>query len=196
LNEASEGDYDLIILGEQSAHKLDRYLRGNFPLRVAEQAQCPVLFVKGEARTIQRLLVCDSGGGQPSLLSRFTAKLAELLEGEEEITVLHVMSQISAGPGVSGKYLRAEAEELIHERTLEGNLLQRDIEELTKPGIHARPKVRHGLVEDEILKEAQGSDYDLVVIGMYQGHDLKRFLLEDHTGKLLSHLDRPVLVVK
>ena len=43
-------------------------------------------------------------------MRRFTTRLAEWLGGEEEVTVLHVMSQLSAGPGVRGQQLRAEAE--------------------------------------------------------------------------------------
>jgi nucleotide-binding universal stress UspA family protein len=132
----------------------------------------------------------------PSALSRFTAQLADLLEGEAEITVLHVMSQMSAGPGVIGKQLRADVEELIEEHAPEGGLLERDIRVLERPGIHPRPKVRHGLVVDEILQDAQSGNYDLVVIGAYHGKGWRRLLLDDLAHKIIVRLDRPVLVVR
>jgi nucleotide-binding universal stress UspA family protein len=159
-------------------------------------------------------LLCDSGAESPSvglseatgpsvelskgnsILSRFAARLADLLENDVEITVLHVMSQLSAGPGVRGRQLRAGAEELIAESTPEGELLERDIRILARPGIHSRPKVRHGLVVDEILAEARDGDYDLVIIGAYRGKGPRHILFDDLAYKIVTRLDRPVLVVR
>jgi nucleotide-binding universal stress UspA family protein len=130
------------------------------------------------------------------LLARLTTHLAELLDGEEEITVLHVMSQMSAGPGVRGAQLRARAEELIEARTPEGELLVRDLQALERPGVHPHAEVRHGLVVDEILAEAQSGDYDLVVIGAHRGEGWQRLLLDDLAQRIVAQLDRPVLVVR
>ncbi|MBE9473481.1 MAG: universal stress protein [Chloroflexi bacterium] len=196
IREAREGNHDLLIVGEMQANLLARLLLGSTEVRVAEGAPCPVIIVKGITRPIRRILLCDSGAGRSSVLSRFTAQLAETLEGQEEVTVLHVMSQISAGPGVPGRQLRASVDELIEEHTPEGELLGRDIQALEQPGIHPTPKVLHGLVLDEILTEARKGDYDLVVIGAHKGKKWQHFLLEDLTRKILVQSDRPVLVVK
>jgi nucleotide-binding universal stress UspA family protein len=56
--------------------------------------------------------------------------------------------------------------------------------------------VRHGLVVDEILAEAQRGDYDLVVIGAYRSEGWQRILLDDQAHKIIVQLDRPVLVVR
>jgi nucleotide-binding universal stress UspA family protein len=215
IREAQEGKYDLLIMGgRQRRHTLSRFLLGSTTLRVVKYAPCSVLIVKGNARPIRRILLCDSGAGSPSVgisetacpsaklridslsLSRFAARLAPLLEVDVEITVLHVMSQITAGPGVNGKQLRAGAEELIAEGTLEGELLKQDVRVLVQSGIRSRPKVRHGLVVDQILSEAQRGDYDLVIIGAYRGKGTRHILLDDLTYKILSPMDRPVLVVR
>lgn len=196
VREAEEGDYDLLILGiSQSSHLAERLL-GSTALRVVEQVPCPVIIVKGEVSPVRRILLCDSGAESPSRLGHFTVRLAEMIGGEEEVTVLHVMSQISAGPGVRGVQLRATAEELIREETPEGRLLKRDIQDLEQPGIHPSPKVRHGLVVDEILAEARSGAYDLVVIGAFRGKGWQRLLLDDLAHKLLTQLDRSVLVVQ
>ncbi len=211
VREAEEGGYDLVVVGERPDRKLlARVLRGSTALRVVEHAPCPVVVAKGQARPIQRILLCDSGAENsaavppstaaarkgPSVLSRFTAQLAAVLHGEEEITVLHVMSQMSAGPGVRGEQLRAGVDELIQEHSPEGELLARDIQALQRPGVHARPKVRHGLVVDEILTEARTGEYDLVVIGAYRGAGWQRILLDDLAHQIIVQLDRPVLVVR
>ncbi|MCJ7660657.1 MAG: universal stress protein [Anaerolineales bacterium] len=197
IREAEEGAYDLVIVGEGQHHALvTRFKLGSTALRVAENSPCPVIIVKGKARSIHRILLCDSGAGRSSLLSRFTLQLAEMLEGQEEITVLHVMSQISAGPGVRGEHLRANAEALIEVYAPEGNLLKQDIQVLRESEIHSTPKVRHGLVLDEILDESKKGNYDLVIIGAHQGEGWQRLLLEDQARKIMSQLHRPVLVVK
>jgi nucleotide-binding universal stress UspA family protein len=196
IREAREGNHDLLIVGEMQSSHLARLLLGSTEVHVAEGAPCPVIIVKGITRPIRRILLCDSGAGRSSVLSRFTAQLAELLEGKEEVTVLHVMSQISAGPGVRGQQLRASVDELIEEHTPEGELLGRDIQALEQPGIHPTPKVRHGLVLDEILAESRNGNYDLIVIGAHKSEKWQDFLLEDLARKILVQSDRPVLVVK
>lgn len=165
-------------------------------VQVVRESTCPVLFPKGILRPIQRILVCDSGGRDASPLSSYTSKLAQVLALNEQITVLHVMSQIAAGPGVSGKHLRMDAEDLIEYRTPEGGFLEQDIKIIESSGIRPTAKVRHGFVDDEIIAEARSGDYDLVVIGAHGGHGWQRFLLEDLARKIMIRMDRPILVVK
>lgn len=194
--EAREGNYDLIILGERQNHRLPARLLGSAARHVVEHAPCPVIIAKGKIKPIQRILLCDGGGTAPSLLARFTAQLAGLLGGEEEITVLHVMSQITAMPGVPGKQLRASAKELIEENTPEGEILLRDLRSLEQPGIRPHAKVRHGLVVEQILEEGRTGDYDLVVIGAHRHEGWQRFLLDDLAERILAQIDRPLLVVR
>jgi nucleotide-binding universal stress UspA family protein len=205
VREAVESDHGLVIVGDSQDHNLvTRFLQGSTAVRVVEHAPCPVIVAKGKANPIRRILLCDSGAESPSVglragasvLGRFTAQLAGLLKGEEEITILHVMSQMSAGPGVEGKHLRAGAEELIANTTPEGMLLEQDIAALERLGVHARAEVRHGIVVDEILSEAQRGNHDLVVIGAYRGEGWQRILLDDLAHKIIVRLDRPVLVVR
>jgi nucleotide-binding universal stress UspA family protein len=196
LAEARQGGYELIILGESDSTVTTPLLsRESTATYVVERAACPVIVVKGKVAGLQRILLCDSGAENP-LLSRMTVQMAGLLEGEEDVTVLHVMSQIGAWPGVQGKQLRAEAEELISEHSPEGLVLEQEVKALGQPGIHPRAKVRHGLVVEEILKEAQSGDYNLVVIGAHRGESWQRIFLDDLAHKILVGVDRPVLVVK
>ena len=197
LREAEEEAYDLIIVSERlrPSGVLPR-LFGSAAWTVAERAPCPVLIVKGQARPLRHLLLCDSGALSPTLLDRFTARLAPLLDPQQEITILHVMSQMSAGPGISGKQLRADAKKLIAKHSPEGQLLEHDLEILEGANLCAQPKVRHGLVVDEILKEAGSGDYDLVVMGAHPEGGWRRILLDDLAHRLLMRLKRPVLVVR
>ena len=195
--EAEEGHYDLVIVGEKQHHRLvTRFLLGSTATRVVEHAPCPVIVAKGQAQSIRRILLCDSGAQDPTLLNRLITQLPKLIEGHEEITILHVMSQISAGPGVRGKQLRAEAEELINEHSPEGDLLRQDLQLLAQFTVMPEPKVRHGFVVDEILDEARRGEYDLVVIGANRGQGWRRILLDDLAHQIIVKVDRPVLVVR
>jgi nucleotide-binding universal stress UspA family protein len=196
MSELKLARYDLLVIGEE------QMVHGHLPRqpesishKLAEQSPCPVLVVRHPLRNFRRILMCDSGA-ENTVLRRFTVQVAELLDGEEEITVLHVMSQISAGPGVPGRQLRADVEELIEENAPEGRLLAGDLRLLSRHGIHPTAKVRHGLVVDEILAEAESGDYDLVVIGAHRVQGWQRFLLDDLAHKILAKMDRPVLVVR
>lgn len=194
--EAREGGYDLIIVGERQSHTLKARMLGSTAVHVVEHAACPVIIAKGQIRPIQRILLCDSGALIPSLHSRFIAQLADMLMGEEEITVLHVMSQITAWPGVPDQQLQASADELIEVHAPEGEWLASDLQILAHPGIHAQAKVRHGVVVDEILAESKENDYDLVAIGAHRDAGWQRVLLEDIAHEIIKRLERPVLVVR
>jgi nucleotide-binding universal stress UspA family protein len=197
LQEVNEGDFDLVIIGDKRSQNLiTRFLWKSTAIKLAECAPCSVIVVRGKGTRIRRILLCDSGAGMSSLLSRLVVQLSDLLEGEEDVTVLHVMSQISASPGVPGGHLRADAQELIEDRAPEGEMLVQDIEMLEKSGIHPTPKVRHGLVVDEILAEARSGDYDLVVVGAHSAGGHQSFLLDNIAHQIIQQVSRPILVVR
>jgi nucleotide-binding universal stress UspA family protein len=196
LHEVIDGDYDLLVLGDRQLHRISTRLRGSVSERLARQAPCAVLIVKGMVRPIRRVLLCDSGVVEPPLRQRFLAEgLGRLLEHEVDVTVLHVMSQISAGPGINGAQLRADADELIRNHSPEGELLAEDVRSLAPVAGRTRPKVRHGFVVDEIMAEAREGDYDLVVIGAHREHGWQRFLLDDIAHEIITQIDRHLLVI-
>lgn len=197
VQEAEESACTVLVVGERQHHSLmTRFLLGATAERVVEHAPCPVIVAKGVARPVRRLLLCDSGATDPTLLENVTLQMPELLQRVEEVTVLHVMSHMSAGPGVSGQELRADTEELIAEHTPEGELLERALEQLDELHVPAEPMLRHGRVVEEILQEALTDRHDLVVIGAHRGEGWRRILLDDLARQIIARVDRPVLVVR
>ncbi|MEW5988511.1 MAG: universal stress protein [Chloroflexota bacterium] len=196
VREAHNGRYDLVVIGEKPKHSLSARMLGSRAAYVVEHAPCPVLIAKGQIGPIDKVLLCDSGARSESLLHRFLAQLPDLADGEVDTTVLHVMSQMGAGPGIAGEQLQANADELIHAHAPEGQLLERDIRLLDRPPIHPHPLVRHGLVVEEILAEAQSGSYDLVVIGAHFPAGWQRILLDNIAHQVIVHADRPVLVLR
>jgi nucleotide-binding universal stress UspA family protein len=191
---AQKGSYDLVVLGDRPGHRLLKRLLGPTAERVIAHMSCPVLIARQEKPSVKRLLLCE-GGRDPSLLERLQARLLPLLRVTEEVTILHVMSQMTAAPGVPGWELRADAAELMARHTREGELLAHDAAVLESLPLHLQAKVRHGLVVDEVLEEARDGHYDLVVIGAHQGSGWERFLLDDLAHQIVSKIDTSVLVI-
>lgn len=195
---AEEGAYDLVLLGERQHHRLmTRFLLGSTAARVVEHAPCPVIVAKGRAGPLERLLLCDSGVQEAPLVDQLVDRLPELLRGAREVTVLHVMSQMPAGPAVEDVgALEARAEDLIAGPGETGRVLSRDRALLAALGVAPRLTVRHGLVAPELAREAAAMDADLVVIGAHRGAGWRRVLLSDLAHEILATLDRPVLIMR
>jgi len=196
IAESREGPYDVVVIGERVHHRILSRLLSPTSERVIAQAPCPVLIAKALTREFKQILVCDSGSDYQPLISRFTSMMPELLTPETDITVLHVMSQMGAAPGVRGWQLRADAESLMRAQTPEGQLLVHDMELLERSAAHSEAKVRHGRVVDEILAEAEGDVYDLVVIGTHRMEGWQRLLLDDIARQIIHHVHRPILVIQ
>lgn len=194
--EIRDGAYELLVLPTPITTKPEYLQPRSVLTEIVEEAPCSVLVVKALAPSIQRILLCDSGSDAAVSLRSFTTKLINSMDNLEELTILHVMSQVSAGPGIRGEQLRSDAESLIRSHTPEGILLERDLQELSRAGVLAVPKIRHGLVVDEILEESREGRYDLVIIGAHVPAGWQKLLLENLARKILSQIDRSLLIAK
>ncbi len=193
---AAAADYDLVLLGAcPERHTLGLW-RDKVCARLMQTLRCPLLVAKGTIRPLQSILICESGGPQPTLLSRLMQRLPQLLRPPMCLSVLHVMSQISAGPQVSGWELKAPAQELIKAHTLEGELLAQDLRLLEQMPLEVTPVVRHGLVVDEVVAEAEAGEYGLVVIGAYHPQGWERLLLSDQARQIVYRAPCPILVMQ
>lgn len=192
VREAVEGQVGLIVIGERSLHGFVARLLGPTVERVLSHAPCPVLLARADTGRLEKMLICE-GGRDPSLLDRLTNQLPELLMIGAQVTVLHVMSQIAAAPGVPGWALNATAEELIATRHFEGRILEKDMTLLAPRPVET--KVRRGIVVEEVVAEAEQGGYDLVVIGAHRVSGWERFLLDDLTRQIVAESKQAVLVV-
>lgn len=193
---AVSGGFDLVILGASTDHLTLKNWRGSTCTRLMQSLESPLLVAKGSIHPLEKLLICESGGPQRPLLQRLFIQLPRLLQPQMQINVLHVMSQISAGPQAPGWELQAPVEELISAHTLEGQLLTQDLELLQQHQINTVPIVRHGLVVDEVVAEAEEGEYGLVVIGAYAAKGLEKLLLADQAQQIIHRSPCPVLVIR
>lgn len=194
--EAREEHYHLVVLGSRPEHPFITRLLGPVAQRVISHVSCPVLVAKQEPANLNNFLLCESGRA-PSLLERLTIQLPWLLAQDAKITILHVMSQMIAAPGVPEWQLHASADELIAEHTPEGELLEHDVMLLTDIRANSQAKIRHGLVVDEIVAEANSGAYDLIIIGAHPhlGASWERLLLDDVSRAVVAQASGAILVL-
>ena len=177
LEAASEGDYDLIVLGSHGYSALKGFLLGSVHAKILHHATQPVLLVR-DFREIHRVLVAYRGSGCDQKALAFIAPL--FARKKPEITVLHVEE--------SG---RPDAEDFGKACLLEGDQTLKQFE-------HAPLTVtRKGSFVDEVVKEVIGSRCDLIVLGAY-GHQQSKFrqMISDEALNLVRSTTRPVLVFR
>ncbi|MFO7678433.1 MAG: universal stress protein [Chloroflexota bacterium] len=194
VKEAESGHYDLIVLGYQRAGRMLKRFLTPTAERVVMQVPCPILIVKGDLTQVNCLLVCESGR-EPTLLERLKEGLPALLAETVDYMVLHVMSQMVAAPSVPEWQLHASADELMASQTPEGSLLEYDAKLLLNTKTRSAVKIRHGMVVDEILAEAENGRYDIIVIGRHQSQGWERLLLDDVSKMIIGRVNQSILVL-
>ena len=196
LAEIKEGAYDLLVLGRVKKLNWLERLFGNTATRMLAGMPTAIMFAKGVSADFDRLLLCESLGVEGALVKDLKSRFPLFFRGGRELTILHVMSQIGAQPGVKSWELRASADELIDAGTLEGQLMREEMGALTERSrARVLPRVRHGPVVEEILVEAEEGGYDLIVIGAHQATGWQRFLLENLAIRIIVTSRKPVLVL-
>ncbi len=202
LQELSEHFYHMVVIGWYQRRGIRRFVLGSVARYLGQHVEVPLLVVSNSNESIQRMLICTSGELAGETDAQFGGAIAALIDAE--VTLLHVMSQIALIPDARLEDLEEDAPALIERGAREGIHLTRGLEILAEAGIpeeRSSAKVRHGLVLDEIIREANEGNYDLIVVGAHQvpsdrgWKELRSLLQEDMCDHILTHVRRPVLIV-
>ncbi|OGO68469.1 MAG: hypothetical protein A2Z37_08365 [Chloroflexi bacterium RBG_19FT_COMBO_62_14] len=199
LLEVEEHPCDLVVVSAHGRRGLTRFKTGTTTGRLARELHLPLLVARHVPDQVRRILIC-TGAELPSMETlRVGGQLAS--HGSAELTLLHVMSQIALQPESTADELFASAEGAMESGTREGLHFKEAIRILRDMGVTAKitPRLRHGLVVDEILSELDEGDYDLLAIGAHRRPGLTRWLevmLDDVAEQLMSHAPCSVLVVR
>lgn len=202
LNETEQRDYDLVVLGIHLRPRWSCLRPKLVARRVVRHIQTPLLIVFPEWSRLHRILICTSATRKDSPLLQKAGRLA-LLAGAD-VTVLHVMSQIPLSADAQLKDLERNVDELIEHDSREGIHLERALETLAQVGVPAgrsEAKIKRGLVVDEIVRESEEGNFDLVVLGAHHvppersWHELRELIQEDIAERVLVEASRPVLII-
>jgi nucleotide-binding universal stress UspA family protein len=194
LSETRIGDFDLVVVGTN-------YLPGSTvgpisPLARSLLSRAPhsVLIVRGPVSQLRRLLICTGGTEVAEPVIQAGAILASAARAK--VTLLHVAGTIPTM--YTGLHeIEETLPELLNTDTPIARHLRHSAEILTNYHITAQIELRHGLVSNEIIREAQMGQYDLIVTGSpEETHRFKKWLLGDVIGRVTENAPCSVLRVK
>jgi nucleotide-binding universal stress UspA family protein len=194
MDEMERTTYDLVAVGALAGKRSRQAFLDSVGMRIVELAESSVLLIKGDRLRLSRVLVCTSGTEHGRLAVWAGAALA--CGADAHATLLHVVHAMPA--------MYAGLEQM--EETL-AELLQLDTEmvrelrwatQVLKAECEVSElKLRRGIVVDEILREAQVGDYDIIVMGSSQyAGGLVRALMGDLTREVVTRAEQPILVVR
>jgi len=199
LAEAVEHPYDLVAVGVAGQHHGVLHFKvGSTTGKLARKLHTHFLVARNVSEQVGKVLIC-TGAEAPAVETLRVG--GQLLAGSHaEVSVLHVMSQVSLKPDTIPEELVATAETAIARNTREGQHLQRAIQQLTQAGLTGpiHPRLRHGLVVDEVLGEVREGKYDLMMVGAHYQPGQNRWLgilLDDVTDQLLNQASCSVLII-
>lgn len=189
LDVADEVDADLIIVGASHHGRLARAIVGTTAQRVIRRSELPVLVVRGEGESVQRVLLTTDMSELSTKVMIRGAALADVLAGgaATERRALLVVGYdlpliMPMEPGGVEKVAARKLDEYL------GGM----------GGADARPavgRVRVGEPAREILAEVEAWGADLLVLGTHGRGAASRFLIGSVAESVLRRVECDVLVL-
>jgi nucleotide-binding universal stress UspA family protein len=190
---AKEANYDIIAVGSLGRRRSKRSFFDTVAMRIIEQALGSVLVIKGERQHLSRVLICASGAEQGHLPVWAGAAIA--CGAGAEATILHVMDAMP-GMYVGLEQMDETLAQLLRTDTDMARELRWAAQVVRAECEVSDLRLRRGLVADEILRESQTGEFDLVVLGSSRSAGgLTRALMGDVTREVVYRAETPVLIV-
>jgi len=191
IDEAKK-NYDLIVLGSHGMSSIKRFLFGDVAYRIVQCVEIPALIVRERRNKLRKILMCCGGSKYSREVMNFGVKIARAINAE--VTLLHVLPNV---PEMFRSFgIDETVEQFLKIDTPESRILKETAKLLEKNSIGANIELRHGFPPEEILKEAEGGDYDMIIIGSHGMFGVRRFLLGAVAYKVVQHSRIPCLLVK
>jgi nucleotide-binding universal stress UspA family protein len=112
------------------------------------------------------------------------------------VTLLHVIAGSVPTMYTGLDQIDETVEELLQTDTFYARYLRKGVEIFQANQIESEVKIRRGIPLEEIIRETQVVNYDLVVIGStHVNQGLKELLLGNLAAKIIDRVELPVLVV-
>jgi nucleotide-binding universal stress UspA family protein len=195
---AEDWPADLVVVGARGLSVMAGLVLGSVSLAVARHAPCPVLIVKSGARPLRHILVAIDGSEPAQAAAEFVARLP--LDPALVVQTLGVVERArfpSTAPAAVAGHLRAAVKQLVAERRAAvGRALEQAADAFGPRAPRVERRIAVGDAADQILRAADTTDTDLVVVGARGLGALKRLLLGSVSETVLRSAERSVLIVR
>lgn len=185
-------NYQLIIVNADRILRLRKTIEVD-PILI-KQSEISLLITQNTKPKIDRILLCTACNQGDYKLIHQAVKIAAPLDAS--ITMLHVCAGAVPTMYTGLEQIDETVEELLQTDTSYAQHLRKGVEILKENQIDSEVKIRRGSPIEEIIRETQIENYDLVVIGTSAVHrGLKEMILGNLANKIIDRVELPVLVV-
>jgi len=184
----------LIVLGTRGLSDIKGFLLGSTSRKVASLAPCPVLVVKRQAATMNRVLLAVDD-------SKHSRRAARYLRSgilPETATVTIVSAVQSPLTDLAARYVSEKERKALMRPVIERaeQLVAGLREDFLKEGYTVVTDVQTNHVTDSIIKQAEANQTDLLVVGSRALTKSERLHLGSVSESLLKYAPCSVLIVR
>jgi nucleotide-binding universal stress UspA family protein len=184
--------YQLIIVNAERILRLRKTL--DIEPILIKQSEISLLITQNTKPKIDRILLCTGCMENDYSLLEQAASLVSHLRAS--VTLLHVIAGSVPTMYTGLEQIDETVEELLQTDTSYARYLRKGVEVFRQKEIESEVKIRRGIPLEEIVRETQLVNYDLVVIGStHVNQGLKELLLGNLAVKIIDRVELPVLVV-
>ena len=159
-----------------------------------KQSTISLLLTENAKPKLEKILLCSGCKDDDYSLITQTVKLAVDLNAS--ITLLHVISGSVPSMYTGLDLIEEKVDEMLQTETPFAKHLRRDVEILKESGVSSAVKIRRGIPIEEIVRETQEYNYDLIVIGSSKVKEgLKEMIMGNMTIKIIDRIALPVLII-
>ena len=198
VDAAAKFGSDLIVLGARGLGAVASFLLGSVSLGVSRHAPCAVLVCRGTPRPVRNVTIAIDGSADARAAFDFLAALP--LPSSLRVRLVGVVQPLrypSSAPGFIGATLRSVIQDFENEGREHLNVslapLATILRSRVRSVVTATPT---GAPAATILREAEISDADLIIVGARGLGLLERVALGSVSESVLRHAACPVLVVR
>ncbi|MDB6066523.1 MAG: UspA domain protein [Pedosphaera sp.] len=194
IKRTEEVRFDLVVIGAMRKETSGPFWVSSKSYKIIKSIRPPVLVVLEKTSAIRRIVICTGGRKYIDNAVALTGQIARGMHAS--VTLFHVMP---APPALYAHLPRMDVNvrDVLASKSELGRNLREEKATLESLGVPTEVKLRRGPVLQEIFREIQGGDYDLVVTGSSLSHgNLRTYILGDITREIVNRCTCAVLVVR
>ena len=190
--ELLQEDYQLLII---NADRISRFNKAiDVDPMLIKQSITSVLLTQNTKPKLDKILLCSGCKEDDFSLITQGAKFSHDLGAS--VTLLHVFPGAVPTMYTGLTQIDETVEEILQTDTPFAQHLRHAAEILEELEIDSEVKIRRGIPLEEIIRETQLENYDLVIIGSSKAHEgLKEMIMGNLTVKIIDKIELPVLII-
>lgn len=199
LAEALEFSYDLVTVSGAGKHiGLLHPQLGSTTRELARRLHTHFLVTREIPEQIGTFLVCASADAPAKETMRIGGQW--ISRAAHQVTLLHVITKQSEPSIPDSSSSNSNHDHASQGKLPTARLFERRKQQLRDAGVMVEivPKLRQGMIVDQVLQELSDGHYDLLVVGAHYQPGLDRWqstLLDDITDQLLNRSSCSVLII-